>query len=436
MKYGYRWTSGFGMVILVLFLSLIYFWAVPAQAQWRVQGNGDNGWSVDGYWNYIAVDGNGNSGAWFYAYTWMRWPGTNNGINRTISFAAGYDDSGYLNINGSNVVAYNCCAYGFGSYTAKPGDIVKIEYWAYNGGGSAWRFYVWWDPQGDGTYEILDNNSVMAVDPTQGGGSSSWYSSSESYSDLVQKNADRARLAALATGNRVSINQSGSSPTVDIIQEGPINVLQGRFGAADAQLIGDLNTLRIRQGDGSGRNLIELDVNGQSNTVTLLQGWNGVWPNVSKDGLESGGHFIDLRVIGNTNTIHFNQTNAGGVNSGHYNRTEVIGNTNTVNVNQAYGANAYHTFYANISGNSNYINISQAAAGAQFMDVLVSGSGHTINATQTGSGNHKATINLINAGGSSSLNLLQQGNLNQVYNISQACANLSGCSVTVTQGSP
>ena len=32
MKYGYRWTSGFGIVILVLFLSLIYFWAEPARA--------------------------------------------------------------------------------------------------------------------------------------------------------------------------------------------------------------------------------------------------------------------------------------------------------------------------------------------------------------------------------------------------------------------
>lgn len=436
MKYGYRWVTGFGLAILVLCLSLVFIAVTPAQAQWRVQGNADNGWTVDGYWNSIAIDGNGNSGAWFYAYTWLRWPGTNNGINRTINFAAGYDDEGFLRINGQTVATYNCCNYGFGSYTAKPGDIVKIEFWAYNSGGQDWKFWVWWDPELDGTYQVLDSNYVMAVDPAQGGGSASWYSSSETAADLAQKNSDRARLAALPTGNKVSINQSGYGASVDIIQEGPINVIQGRLGTVDAQLIGDSNTLRIRQGDGLGRNLIEFDVNGTANTVTLLQGWNGVWPNVGKDGLESGGHIIDLKVIGSVNTVHFNQTNAGGLNSGHYNKTEIVGNTNTLNVNQAWGAGAYHTFYANISGNSNYVNVSQAAAGAQFMDLLIAGSGHTVNATQTGSGSHRATVNLINAGGASSLNLLQQGTINQVYNVTQACANLSGCSVTVTQGSP
>jgi len=445
MKYGYRWTSGFGMVILVLFLSLIYFWAEPAKAQGSGRAGGwwfswwDNNASIINYpvthwdvWNVGTGGGYHN-----YLYSWMRWPGTDNGVSRTIWFRIGYDDSHQLNINGQLVAAGPCCQFSYGYFTAKPGEIVKLEYWSENYSGGVYSGQIAWDPQGDGTYELLDSNTVALNDPVSGGGSY-WYSSSETIIQSQQKALDRAKVAALAQGNKLYIAQSGTNPTVDIIQEGTANYIQGRAGVGDALLIGNFNTVRIRQGDGlgSGRNLIEFDVNGDSNTITLQQGWNGTWPTVSKDGIESGGHFMDLKVAGSNNTITMKQANAGGVNSGHYNRTEVTGNTNTITVNQGYGANAYHSFFATITGNSNSVNVNQAAAGGQYMDLLLSGSGHTVNATQTGSGSHKATISLSNAGGSSTLNLTQQGAVAQQYNITQACANLSGCSVTVTQGSP
>ena len=62
--------------------------------------------------------------------------------------------------------------------------------------------------------------------------------------------------------------------------------------------------------------------------------------------------------------------------------------------------------------------------------------GNNNNATiiQKDSGTHKATINLSNNGGGNNLTLTQQGSSNQVYSISQQCANLNGCSVIVTQG--
>jgi hypothetical protein len=66
--------------------------------------------------------------------------------------------------------------------------------------------------------------------------------------------------------------------------------------------------------------------------------------------------------------------------------------------------------------------------------LTMTGNGNSANITQTGAGSHKATINLANVGGASSLTLLQQGSTNQVYSITQQCANLSGCSVSVTQG--
>jgi hypothetical protein len=408
------------------------------------RGTSNRGWFIQWYdccnsgsWSQSNASwSQGGTGPGFYAWVtgYIRWPGAMNGVSKTIWFRTGWDDKHRLYINGTQVTNGDCCSYSYGSYTAKPGEILYVQFYTDNSGGGPTSFEIAWDPQGDGTYQVLGGESIGQ----EAGGGSSWYSSTETASQLNQKNSDRARVAALAQGNKLYITQSGSYAEVDVIQEGTTNYIQGRGGIGDAQLIGDYNTLRIRQGDGlgSGKNLIEFDVNGSANTITLQQGWNGTWPTVSKDGIESGGHFIDLKVTGNTNTITLKQANAGGVNSGHYNKTEVTGNTNTITVNQGFGQNTYHSFYATITGNSNNVNVNQAAAGGQYMDLVLAGSGHTVTATQTGNGSHKATISLTNAGGASTLNLTQQGSINQQYNITQACANLSGCSVTVTQGSP
>lgn len=444
MKYGYKWVTGFGIAILALCLILVFIAVVPtAKAQgsrpsgWWVNGDAGNGWQVNGVWPYIYINGYGESNAWFYAYTYMRWPGNNDGVSKSIWFRTGLDDNHWLYINGNLVTYGPCCSYAYGAYSAKPGDIVKIEFYSNNTGGNDWIFRVDWDPDGNGNYSLLSNSDVSYVDSTYGGGSG-WYSSSETQAQINQKSLDRARVAALAQGNKLYITQSGNYAEVDVIQEGSTNYIQGRGGIGDAVLQGDFNTLRIRQGDGlgSGRNLIEFNVNGTANTITLQQGWNGTWPAVTKDGLESGGHFIDLKLTGNTNTVTFQQANIGVANSGHYNRSEITGDTNTVLVRQLWGSSAYHSFFGNITGNSNNVDVLQTGAAAKYMDLTLTGNGHTVVAAQYGTGSHRATIDLTRVLGSSSINLTQQGTIAQQYNITQACANLSGCSVTVTQGTP
>jgi len=392
---------------------------------------GSGGWNMSN-----ATWSQGGTGSGFYAWVtgYLRWPGAQDGVSRTIWFRTGWDDKHKLFINGTQITNGDCCAYAYGSYTAKPGEFVYIHFYTDNSGGGPTSWEIAWDPQGDGTYEVIGGESVGL----ESGGGSSWYSSTETAAQINQKNSDRARLAALAQGNKLYIAQSGSYADVDIIQEGSTNYIQGRGGVGDAQLIGNYNTLRIRQGDGlgSGKNLIEFDVNGTSNTVTLLQGWNGTWPSVSKDGIESGGHYSDLKLTGNNNTVTFQQANTGAANSGHYNRSEITGDTNTVLVRQLWGNAAYHTFFSNITGNSNNVDVLQAGAAGKYMDLTLTGNGHTVVATQDGAGSHRATINLSRVLGSSTLNLTQQGTVAQQYNITQACANLSGCSVTVTQGTP
>lgn len=401
--------------------------------QWcdNVYGCG-NGWSQPNA-SHSASGTNGGFYAWVTGY--LRWPGSQDGVSRTIWFRTGWDDVHRLYINGVQVTNGNCCTYSYGTYTARPGDILHVQFYTDNSGGGPTSWEIAWDPQGDGTYEVLGGESIG----TEAGSGSSWYTSAETVGQTAQKLLDKNRVASLSAGNKIYIDQSGNSTAVDILQEGTHNHVQGRLGVGDAVLVGSNNTLRIRQGDGLGtgsKNLIEFDINGTSNTVTLLQGWNGTWPAVSKDGIESGGHFVDLKLYGNANTITFQQANAGTPNSGHYNRSEITGDTNVILVRQLWGNSSYHTFFSNITGNSNNVDILQTGAAAKYLDLTLLGNGHTVHATQDGSGSHRATVDLTRVLGSTTLTLIQQGSTSQQYNITQLCANLSGCSVTVTQGVP
>jgi hypothetical protein len=85
------------------------------------------------------------------------------------------------------------------------------------------------------------------------------------------------------------------------------------------------------------------------------------------------------------------------------------------------------------SGNTNIFDVAQQGSGS-YLDLSLTGNGHNVTANQKDAGSHKATINLTNAGGASTVNLVQQGTTAQNINITQQCAMLSGCSVSVTQG--
>jgi hypothetical protein len=408
------------------------------------RGTSGRGWLIrwwdnaaSGSWSQSnASYSQGGTGSGFYSWVtgYIRWPGAMDGVSRTLWFRTGWDDDHRLYINGQQVTNGVCCSYAYGSYTAKPGEILYIQFYTNNSGGGPWSFEIAWDPQQDGTYEVLGGESIGQ----EALGGSSWYSSTETVTQINQRSTDKAKQAAMTSGNRVYITQSGVGPTVDVIQESNYNYFQGP-NAVDAPIIGNYNTVRVRQGDGlagSSRNLIELSVNGDNNTLTLLQGWNGTWGNLSKDGIETGGHFLGLSVTGSNNSVTTQQINAGSATAGHYNKTDIVGSTNSVTVKQGFGFNAYHSFFGTITGNSNYVDVWQTGEGAKYMDLALTGSGHTVVGLQTGTGAHRATINLANDGGASTINLTQQGSVAQQYNITQACANLSGCSVTVTQGSP
>jgi hypothetical protein len=150
-----------------------------------------------------------------------------------------------------------------------------------------------------------------------------------------------------------------------------------------------------------------------------------------QDGNETGGHYLGLNVTGSSNTVLLKQSNEGGATSGHFAYVDITGNSNNATLKQT--GNGEKTFFGIVNGNSNVFDVTQQGLGSYF-DLNLTGNGHSVTANQKDAGSHKATINLTNAGGASTVTLVQQGANAQNINITQQCANLSGCSVSVTQG--
>ena len=260
----------------------------------------------------------------------------------------------------------------------------------------------------------------------------SWPATSDiSIAQTAQKNAAKGRVANITLGNHLYLEQKigSSGNNVTIEQTGNYNKIAGLGGGTYAVIDGDNNTVTIKQGDTLGKNLIEFNVVGNTNNITVWQARN---PTTGlQDGQESGGHYMGLNITGSTNTLSLKQSNDGGSSSGHFAYVDVAGNNNQGTLKQM--GNGEKTFFGIINGNTNIFDITQQGSGSYF-DLSLTGNGHNVTANQKDAGSHKATINLTNAGGASNVTLLQQGTTAQNINITQQCATLSGCSVSVTQG--
>ena len=285
------------------------------------------------------------------------------------------------------------------------------------------------------TFAPVEPNAGSNV-PTAGGGGGAveptWPATSDiTAGQTIQKNASKGRVANIVLGNHLYLEQKigSSGNAVTIEQTGNYNKIAGLGGGTYAVIDGDNNTVNIKQGDTLGKNLIEFNVVGNTNTITLWQARN---PTTGlQDGQESGGHYMGLNITGNTNTLSLKQSNDGGTTSGHFAYVDVTGNNNTGTLKQT--GNGEKTFFGIVNGSTNIFDITQQGTGSYF-DLALTGNGHNVTAMQKDAGSHKATVNLTNAGGSSTVNLIQQGSTAQNINITQQCATLSGCSVSVTQG--
>ncbi len=292
---------------------------------------------------------------------------------------------------------------------------------------------------GGDAFQVAEIRLLYDVDDPQGtqagGGvyvAPAWPSTSDiSIAQTAQRNSAKSRVSNIVLGNSLHLEQKigSSNNSVTIEQTGNYNKIAGIGGGTYAVVDGDNNIVNIKQGDTLGKNLIEFNIVGNTNNVTIWQARN---PTTGlQDGGESGGHYIGLNVNGSTNTLSLKQSNTGGATSGHFAYVDVTGNNNQGTLTQSN--NSEKTFFGIVNGNYNVFNVTQQG-GINYFDLSLTGYGHNVTANQKDSGSHKATINLTNAGGASTVNLVQQGATAQNINITQQCATLSGCSVSVTQG--
>ena len=267
-----------------------------------------------------AVNWNGvytGSGYHNYLSGYVKWPGTS-GTSKTITFKVGYDDGYMLKANGATVANGPCCGWSYGSVTANPGDIIKLEFWSDNYGGGPYSGYVMWDPQGDGTYELVTGASIATtadywVPPLAGGASSSAFINTPTNTAKVSSFKNRTTadsqiyVEQIGDGNTITVNQTGTknnhidyygngnSNTVSISQSSTSNTA---VNYTELKIIGNQNTATITQQSTGGEKSAFVTINDSNNSVLLTQ----------KD---SGSHYAEVSLTGGNKNVDILQQGGG-----------------------------------------------------------------------------------------------------------------------------
>jgi hypothetical protein len=264
---------------------------------------------------------------------------------------------------------------------------------------------------------ITMTNSTGQEIITSGGSSSAGLDTDQ------QTRVDNWQNKTLNTGNSINLDVNGSDNTLYIEQVGDKNLLSG-IGQAAAQVQGSSNNITVKQGTtGAGQNEINLRVIGNSNTLDIGQARNNL-------GTETGtnGHYQAVDINGYQNTLTTQQSNAGGV-GGHYQETTINGNQNSVTKRQTDNGNKI--MFTTIAGDNNSVDAIQKGTGQHQLTTNLTGNNNSAIVVQDGAQQNKANIDLTNAGGPATIDLQQSGGKN--FTIIQSCTNPAGCSTVVRQ---
>ena len=228
--------------------------------------------------------------------------------------------------------------------------------------------------------------------------------------------------------NGVDLNVNGDDNTLNIQQAGEDNFITGSDWSSTGTITGTDNTLNVDQGNittsgSSGRNGIGLDITGNSNTLNLSQGDYSV---------DVGDHRMHLDIDGSTNTLNLSQRNDGDTNSEHYMSLDLDSSQNVISIQQLNDGDKF--LFLDVDNNNNTVDVNQSGDGSHYMDIkLGTGSyAHDVDISQTGDGNHAGRVDLD--GYSTDFDLLQQGSTSQSYSLDMTCGTANGCAVSTIQG--
>lgn len=228
-------------------------------------------------------------------------------------------------------------------------------------------------------------------------------------------------IEQVGNANLARFSFDHNSNTVNLLQFGSENY----FGWAAAwgsgyswggDLDGASNNIDVRQKCSAGSNCndndFEFHVWGDNNIVKFGQGyslndtsnWSPTW---DYDGDEPGGNFVRLDIHGDSNKFIGSQKM----------------DTSTIS----------HSMIVNIFSDSNDVFARQAQNGNKALTLTIRNDSNDVYINQRDNGAHTATIELTGSYGTD-LDLIQRGNINQTYSLTQNCLTVGGCSVSVTQG--
>ena len=208
------------------------------------------------------------------------------------------------------------------------------------------------------------------------------------------------------TNNTVEIEQKGDDGYVGY------TTLWGSGYSWGGDIDGDNNSLSIKQlcnQTPCGGDRFEFHITGSDNNVDFAQGYHvtDTGTLLAVDDYEYGGHFVRLDIHGSNNTFLGSQRSN---NSGHE-----------------------HSNITNIYGSNNDVYTRQESNQNKTLNLTINNSNNDVDIIQKGSATHSATVTISGSYGTD-LDLLQQGGTAQSYSLTQSCATVGGCSVSVTQG--
>lgn len=392
--------------------------------------------------------------------------------NRTgvFQFGTTSDDGAKLTVNGVTIVnAWQEQGPTFynGSTSLTSGQPVTIELWYYENGGGA-MIQLWWFNEATQQWEIIpesmlatssgyftytapvivsssttDSTSTstsISVSTTSNSFSADGYTYSFTGTDTTTTVTTITTPVTTSTWSDGSTTTTyGSSSTSQTVTD-TYNITPGQnltpadrnpyrgtlVNAIDInQTIGSANNTIQATQKGAGNN-IEMTVSGTGNNVSANQGFTVNTLGVpSESTMVSNNNFAAISVTGNNNSVTSQQT--GLMNSI---IIGVSGNYNSASVNQSGNNNQSYT---TISGSNNSSTVGQTG-NSNLSAITMTGNGNNATVTQSGNYANGALLNLTNAGGPSTVNLIQQANTQgQTFVVEQTCTNGAGCSVSVRQ---
>tara|TARA_B100001939_G_scaffold51837_1_gene41088 strand:+ start:1072 stop:1815 length:744 start_codon:yes stop_codon:yes gene_type:complete len=215
----------------------------------------------------------------------------------------------------------------------------------------------------------------------------------------------------LADDNEISLEQSGNNFSLDIEQVGYNNKIGMLDSASYINNAPNLDIQIVQYNFTSNQNQIIFDeVSGSNNTFKLGQGvaWQSDG-SYTYDGAEGGGHYIEIDLYGDNNSLKWHQTNQSGATDG-------------------------HDFNFHLAGDWNEINGRQQSSGAKEMNLTIYNDDNIVTLRQKGANTiHTANITLDGIYGTD-LTLKQLGTTAQTYSLSQNCYTVGGCTISVQQG--